>query len=145
MKKRKPLETDIELAQALDKLFDEISLPETPEDIDAFLREAGYDPDEVATNMQLNVEQALANSPLNWRNREQTLQEEKHKSDATPLTSLPTKAELLQTLQQLFTRQPELATHFRNFETMSANDLADLVKDIEYLSSQQNKEGENQK
>lgn len=64
MSKRWPLKTDKELAKVLDKLFDEEFLPATPEEIDSFLCEAGYDPDEVAAHMREFVEQALANSPL---------------------------------------------------------------------------------
>jgi len=36
----------IDLIRAFGKLFDEVG-PETPEEIDEELREAGYDPDEV--------------------------------------------------------------------------------------------------
>jgi hypothetical protein len=68
MKKCNTPQTEGELARALDELFFEFLL-ETPDEVDAILREAGYDPDQVAAEMQTLAERAWDHSPLNWRNR----------------------------------------------------------------------------
>jgi len=69
VKGRRPIETGEDLVRAFADLFDEIE-PETPEEIDAVLREAGYDPDEVGARMEAVAERALVDSPLNWRTRD---------------------------------------------------------------------------
>lgn len=53
------------LVEAIDALFDQIVPPTTPEEIDAELREAGYDPDEVAERFRRVATDALARSPYN--------------------------------------------------------------------------------
>jgi len=58
VKGRRPIETSEDLVRAFADLFDEIE-PETPEEIDAVLREAGYDPDEVGARMKAVAERAL--------------------------------------------------------------------------------------
>ncbi len=62
MKKRRPIEIKADLVRVLADLFDEIELE--PEEIDAVLREAGHEPDEVGAQMKAAAEKALANSPL---------------------------------------------------------------------------------
>lgn len=52
--------TDEELVQALVELFDDIPPPETPEEVDAILREEGYDPDEIAAYFRNVADKALA-------------------------------------------------------------------------------------
>lgn len=56
------------LAEAIDALFDQIEPATTEEEIDAELREAGYDPDEVAEQFRKVVADALARSPYNPQN-----------------------------------------------------------------------------
>ena len=70
MDKRHPPATEEELVHANADLFNEVE-PETPEEIDAVLREGGHDPDSIAARMKSIAECALARSPLNWRNRAQ--------------------------------------------------------------------------
>ncbi len=77
MKQRRSIETHEYLVRAIAVLFDEIEL-ETSEEIEASLRDAGYDPDEIGTRMKAAAEQALVSSPLNWRSRaQQELEEER--------------------------------------------------------------------
>lgn len=56
---RTPPRTDEELVRVFDHLFDQTE-PQTPEEVDAVLREAGYDPDELATRMDEVAQAALA-------------------------------------------------------------------------------------
>lgn len=53
-----PCLSDKQLVRATADLFDEL-VPETPEEIDAALREAGYDPDEVGARMKAVAERAI--------------------------------------------------------------------------------------
>lgn len=57
---RKPRMTDEELVQAFDELFAEVSPPERDEEVDAFLRECGYEPDEVVQRVVELVEHLCA-------------------------------------------------------------------------------------
>lgn len=56
-------DTDEELLAAIILLLDGHP-PETPEEIDAYLRAEGYDPDEVAARGKAIAEKAIANLPL---------------------------------------------------------------------------------
>src|SRR3990170_6905754 len=69
MSEHKPLGTEEELANAVDELFEAIPPPETDEEVDTFLRECGYEPVELLSRLRQVVDDAAANSPLNWRNR----------------------------------------------------------------------------
>ena len=50
---------------AIEKQF----LNETPEEVDKYLRDAGYDPDALAARMQKRIRKMLDESPLNPKNR----------------------------------------------------------------------------
>ena len=86
MDKRHPPATEEELVHANADLFNEVE-PETPEEIDAVLREGGHDPDSIAARMKSIAERALARSPLNWRNRAQLEleAEERNLDSVTPI------------------------------------------------------------
>ena len=141
MSKRKPLETEEELEEALDKLFDEIPPPETPEEVDETLREAGYDPEAIAAQMKAFAEQALANSPLNWRNRAPQEIEAGRSRLAEFLSNTPkNRDDLVQAIrQQLSQLGGQAAYAHRNLEleTASDEDLAGWLADLQYLASQQ--------
>ena len=134
MTKRKPLETSEDLVQALADLFDEVE-PETPEEIDAVLRECGHDPDAVAARMRALAERAIVNSPLNWRNRAQELEKERA-SLASFVSSLPRSPEeivavIKQLLSQLEGDQSKLVpAYYRNLDKASDGDLATLRDDL---------------
>lgn len=141
MTKKKPLETSEEFANTLADLFNETE-PETPEEIEAILREAGYDPAQLAIEMQAFAEQALKNSPLNWRNRaQQELTAARSHFESTLSRVSRSRSELIDAIQQLLQQvgsqsQPALA-HFRNFEAATDDDLASMLEELEYLKSQQ--------
>lgn len=143
MKNRRPIETSEDLVRAFADLFDEIA-PETPEDIDAELREAGYDPDEVAARMRAAAERAIAESPLNWRTRAQQELAEARARVEDFGSALPSSREnivqaIKRLLAQLGPRTEQAYAHFRNFESLSDEDLASLLTEIEYLARQQQK------
>jgi hypothetical protein len=137
MNKRQPPATEEELVHAFADLFDEVG-PETPEEIDAALREGGHDPDTVAARMKSIAERALARSPLNWRNRaQQELEAERSRLDnVTPILRRG-RGEIIAAIQQLLSRlqahQLAPAHAYRNFDQATDEDLTSLLAELEYL------------
>jgi hypothetical protein len=137
MNKRRPPATEEELVHAFADLFDEVG-PETPEEIDAALREEGHDPDTIAARMKSVAERALARSPLNWRNRaQQELEAERSKLDKVTPILRRGRGEIIAAIQQLLSR---LQTHqlapayaYRNFDQATDEDLSSLLAELEYL------------
>jgi DNA-directed RNA polymerase subunit F len=141
MTKSGPPKTSEDLVRAVADLFDEVE-PETQEEIDAVLREAGHDPDEVAARMKVVAERALASSPFNWRNRAQReLADERARYERLASVLPRSRADILSAIQallaQLGGRTQQAYAHFRNFESATDEDLARLLSELEYLASQQ--------
>ena len=141
MSERKPPATEEELARSFAHLFDATE-PETPEEIDTTLREAGYDSGQVVVRMRSIANRALEASPLNWRNRaRQEVEEARTQRSAHRPTPSRRRVDIINTIEQLLARlqgrQVRLATHFRNFDQAADEDLASLLDDLEYLAEQQ--------
>src|SRR5712691_2596205 len=146
MSERRPPATEDELIRAFTDLFDAVE-PETPEEIQTTLRDTGYDPDSVAARMQAIVARAIENSPLNWRNRAQEeLESEKARLETMASPQPHNRADIINSIKQLLTGllhpQFELATHFRNFDRATDEDLVSLLADFEYLVAQQHEQSE---
>jgi hypothetical protein len=130
-------------------LFNELA-PETPEEIQAALRAAGYAPEHVAAHMQAVADRTIAHSPFNWRHRaRQEMAEESARRAALEPVLPRSRGDLLQAIRQLLTQiqgsAVELAAHFRNFDRATDEDLVSLLADLEYLATQQRKQGEQRK
>jgi len=138
MEKRKPIETTEDLIRTLVELFDEMD-PETPEEVDASLREAGYDPDESGTRMKAAAERALANSPVDWRNRAPKEVEAERSRLAEFTTSVDrSRDEILEAIQQKLAQLGGQVAHaHRNLESASDEDLAEWLSELDYLIAQQ--------
>jgi hypothetical protein len=139
MKKGRGLETNEDLTQAFARFFDvDTDEPETVEEIDAGLRELGYDPDEVGVRMKAAAERALADSPLNWRNRAQKeLEDERVKIGRFTVACPDNRLGLIGAIQRLAGQAPGQAVYAnRNLESMTDEDLASLLSDLEYLITQ---------
>lgn len=146
MKRQRSVETSEDLVRAFADLFDEVR-PETPEEIDAVLRETGLDPDAVGARMKAAAEQALADSLLNWRNRGQReLASERARFERTVPTAPRSRADIMGAIQQLLAelggRAKPVYAHFRNLESATEEDLASLLSELEYLASRQRRPGE---
>lgn len=137
MKKRKSIETSEGLVRAFADLFDEVE-PDTPEEIDAVLREAGYDPDEIGVRMKAAAEKALTESPLNWRSRAPKELENERTRIGQVRTTLPgNRAGIIEAIKWLIEQGGnQVAYAYRNLEAMTGEDLASLLSDLEYLASQ---------
>lgn len=142
MDKQKKPESYEDLVDALANLFDEVG-PETLEEVDAILAEAGYDPAEVAERMNAIARHAKLDSPLNWRNRAlKGIRDERVRLESLERPTVKGRIEIIAAIQELIRRirgeQYKLVgAHFRNLERASDNDLASLLSQLEYLANQE--------
>lgn len=149
MPNKKPPATDKDLIRAITDSFNEVE-PDSPEEINAILRDAGYDPDQVARQMKAVAERALKESPLNWRERTQEMEDAKSRLIAFT-SALPTsRAEIINAIKELVAKlgsgKSELAmAQYRNFESASDEDLASLLRQLQYLSAQENQRADGNK
>lgn len=143
MNERKPPQTDEEFLQALADLLEEVEL-DPPEDVEAELREFGYDPKALTARMRAVVGRALAESPLNWRNRTREM-EEAQSFLANPSSARPARREdMIAGIKQMVSQlcqgkfQPVYYRELRdrNLEETSDDDLASLFADLQYLLGQ---------
>ena len=143
MSEHKPLGTEEELANAVDELFEAIPPPETDEEVDTFLRECGYKPVELLSRLRQVVDDAAANSPLNWRNRALKEMEGARARRDRIVVDQNNRDEIIAAIERLYTKLTESrrqlvpAAHFRNRENASDEDLADLLGDLEYLATEE--------
>lgn len=144
MRKRKPVETEEQLLNALEEFFCDISEDEPIEGINAELRELGYNPDALGRRMDELAQRALADSPLNWRNRArreiEAAKEKLGRFESQPITQILDRSALVNAIQQLLRKlgyddSQLVPAHFRNFETASDQDLFSLLRQLEYLAS----------
>jgi len=151
MNKKRSIETEQDLINALEEFVCDVSEDEPIESIDAELQSLGYDPDEIGTKFHELALQALADSPLNWRNRARIelagardKLERINKPDLNAL-DLPGLIDALrQALRKLGYSNPSLApAQFRNFEQATKSDLVSLLLQVEYLSSGRDPEEDN--
>lgn len=135
MSKKKHVETSEDLVRALDQLFDQV-LMDVPEEVDEILREAGYDPDELGKEMAKFVRQVSLESPMDWRNKQKFIEEEKKQLNSVPQKPQLTRSQKEARLTALLSDQ-RLSMAFRNFRELSDHDLDSLLAQAEYLRSQQ--------
>ena len=141
MNDRKAPETEQELLERVGELFDEID-PETPEELDAALQEAGFDPDAIGARMEALAREALQQSPLNWRNQaHKEMEAERQRLAAAqrvspgPANREAIKSSIQALVGRLGPAAGQLGTaHHRNLEDASDDDLLSLLADLEYLA-----------
>jgi hypothetical protein len=111
------------------------------EEVDDILREAGYDPDEIGVVFQSLAEEALASSPLNWRNNTAEMNEARSRLRAMELSlpsDRPSLLERIHTLmERLGSRSQTLAVQYRNLHDVSDADLRTLLADLEHLEEEE--------
>jgi len=144
MKKRRPIETEAQLLVALERFFTNISQSEPIEAIDEELREYGYDPKALGSQIEVLAKRALANSQLNWRiqarqeidaakeklNRFEYMTPDHHSDRSFTLNAIQ------QLLRKLGSQDSQLVpAHFRNFDSASDQDLLSLLQELEFLAS----------
>jgi hypothetical protein len=138
--KKKPT-TDKEILElVVDLIGEDIALNDAGE-ADMLLREAGLDPDALAQHYEQVAQEAWAQSPLNWRNRDQLEKAKEHFANIQPKSTPTNRNEILEAIQALTNRlgqrgQPVLAAH-RNFTEAPDEDLLSILHELEFLTSQQ--------
>jgi len=148
MDEKKLPETYSDLSNAFLELFD-TALPNDADEIDAFLRELGFDPVEVGANIRGLAEEALASSPLNWRvQAARELEAERARFDNLTGAKKLSRSEILAQMQALLSRvgaEHGLVTAHRNLEEASDEDLASLLDELLYLVSPEQQEEKDDK
>ena len=141
MKPRKSPATDEELVNAFMDLFNEIE-PETEDEIDAILLQAGFDPKAVAVHMRQVADRAIEKSPLNWRN----VVPAEFETEKARLTALRPRVHMsreviLEAIRNKVTRLGgkinQLGFAHRNFDIASDDDLRSLLSELDYLEVNQ--------
>ena len=144
MKPPKKDRTEADILRTIADLFDQV-LEDDMDEVDATLRGFGFDPDEVGARMKAVADKALAESPLNWRNRAPSeLARARAKLDEYASTVNLPIAQLRELASSLMAQieqrhgRPALA-HFRNLEEVTDEDLASLVEDLRFLIDDESK------
>ncbi len=144
MKTRKPVETEEQLLEALEEMLCDVTEDEPIEDINAELKEFGYDPDALGQYIGEMATKTLADSPLNWRTQARreidAAKASLGKFENTPKVGKLDRTALVSAIQQLlgklgYSDGRLVPAHFRNFETTSEQDLLSLLQQLEYLAS----------
>ena len=138
MSTRKGPRNDQEFVEAFEHLLYDHE-PETDEEVDAFLRSEGVDPEVIAANGRAFVEKALALSPLNWRNHAADRQKAQEELEAHEVSSILSRDALLAAINKIMSglnpRQfAQASVQYRNLEEVSDEDLRSLLAELEYLN-----------
>jgi hypothetical protein len=141
--KRKP-ETDQDLIDVLADLLEHDEADESIEEIDEELRVAGLDPQEVGARIAAIAEEAYRRSPLNWRQRahaerieaEGRLREHSRSRPREPRHELVRQIDAIVARSPGMLDVPRVQAHFRNFDSATDEDLADLLAELEFLEEE---------
>lgn len=146
MGQRKSPETYRELLELLIEFLKEIE-EETPDEVDTYLHEAGYDPDDVVDRLRKRMKKAIDSSPLNWRNKTEQIQIDRSRLGEFTGIVGGNIEQLMAEIKKLLSSSgaSSLALHHRkqNLTDMSEADLAQLLGELKYqLSKRQDSNGE---
>lgn len=127
--------------ELLQLLLEFLTEPEddTPEEVNAYLREAGYNPDDLVTRMRQRMKTAMDASPHNWRNQTGKIQEERNTLDQFTHDLSGTLDQLKAQINTLLnTSRAQLVVHHRNLnlDDMTEADLAQLLGELRFQLSQ---------
>lgn len=144
MNKKKPIQTEEELVEAFDQLFDETPPPQTPEEVNDYIREAGIDPDEFGAKTRMFSEKALHESPLNWRNRgQEEIEQARTALERIEWFAGKSRSELQSIIDTVMGHiaaiNPSLnPVHYRNRHELTDEDLASLLQELMFIAGQYN-------
>ena len=134
MDKNRPHKTDEDIVREFDHLFEEIPEPNTDEEIENYLIDAGYDIEDLKVKGSEFTRNLMAN---NWRFVTfEEIDEEAAEINKIPLREDWERNRLLQAIRkasEILTqrgREPVLA--FRNLENLTDRDLASVLQELEY-------------
>lgn len=137
MPSKKPIETPEELVHAVEDLLDR-ALLEDDQEANAFLEENGLDPQLIGNRIQALAHAALADSPLNWRNRAQAeIKQAQERLEKTSNRRGLTRAELLEAIERLrpkIGKSKTAVAFFRNYQELTDAELVAILAELEYLN-----------
>jgi hypothetical protein len=144
MTEGKPIRSEEELAEAFDQLFDEIPSPQTREEFNAYIREAGIDPDGFGAQIREITSKALRESPLNWRNHaENEIEKARARLEKYEKFTNRGRGDLLslidKVMEKIENNYPSLApVHYRNRSELSNDDLVSLLQELMFIAERSN-------
>ncbi len=143
MNKRKHIETERDLLDALETFFCGDLEHEPIANVNAELQALGFDPEDVVNRLGSYARKAIKDSPLNWRNKSKEIElaREKFSNAYLPGIEILDRNELIDTisrvLSSLGSSKPNLIPSFnRNFNELTDNDLRSLVEQLNLLAQQ---------
>lgn len=149
MNKRKPIETEQELLNALESFFCDDIEDQPIENIDAELQALGFDANEIGNRLGNFARESLENSMLNWRNKSREIEAAKEKLNHSRIPGIEglDRPDLINAIQQalsnLGNRKPNMIPVFnRNFQEVSDNDLRSLLEQLNHLAQQDDSLGD---
>ncbi|KAB2902185.1 MAG: hypothetical protein F9K27_17570 [Anaerolineae bacterium] len=115
---------------------------ETPDEVDEYLRDAGYIPDDLVMRMRQRMKKAMDASPLNWRNQTERIQQERDTLSRFRETLSGSVDQLkIEINTLLHSSQARLSVHHRNLnlDEMTEDDLAQLLAELQFQLSERRK------
>jgi hypothetical protein len=141
MTEKDPIRSEAELAEAFDQLFNDIPSPQTQEEIEEYIRDAGFDPNYFSKKIKELVTEAIQKSPLNWRNdtnSEKLVKARTHLESIRNFSELD-HSKLISIVEDVFTQirnaNPKFApVHYRNHSELSDIDLQSLLQELIFIA-----------
>lgn len=132
-----PINTDEELVAVLGDIFDRLEPPQSPEEVDEFLLECGYDPDNAGKPTALFVDELIRNTRRDARaGRISSLK--RFESTQLQLELPATKPDLIEAIQQQLAKQgQQMSAQYRNFQEQTKEDLQELLKELLFLDEEE--------
>ncbi len=139
MSKQRVPQSYKELLQALSDLFEEIE-PDTPDEIASYLDAQGYDRKALVSDLRAEIERAIGNSPLNWRNKIDDTDAHSFDLSQAGKKQPLSRQDIIAAIRRIYTkRNVPLVAHFRNLEEATDEDLLSLLEDLQELDDEQEK------
>lgn len=145
MTEKEPIRSEVELAEAFDQLFNEIPSPQTQEEIDKYISDAGIDPDSFSLKIKKMVADAIEKSSLNWRNEANQTKIEKARTQLESIRDISEfdHSKLVSIVENAFARikmaNPQFSSiHYRNHSELSDEDLKSLLQELIYIADNEN-------
>jgi hypothetical protein len=140
-----------DLLRAMDQLFEEVN-PETSEEVDAYLRKAGYDPRVVGEKYKALALSAIAKANQQEKEVEgMATKEALEKLNQTPTFQGLSRKEVIERIGNFRARgkntmiSQTMASAYRNLDDITDEDLASVLQELTYLISLNDEKGSDEK
>lgn len=136
MSKKRPPDTDEEIVVAIADVLEAIPEPIGDQEVDAVLREAGLDPDEVGCQLESFMDGVIRQERKAIRERAEA--RTRRMIDTMSAQDLPeTELEIIAAIRSMVAQQElQFSTEYRNLETQTKEDLLELLQELTALSEE---------